>query len=188
MRVSDLPKYPLSNEEILKIDEIIEKYKDKSGSLIPVLQEIQSSIGFLPIEVQKKIAKQLNIPEKEVYGVATFYSFFSLIPRGKNNIRVCLGTACFVKGGKKIVDKLQKEFGIEPGQTTKDRKYSLQVNRCLGACGLAPIIVINEKIYQKVDPDKVVEMVYEHSKIDNSSVDINSSVSINNYKPGNKKT
>ena len=110
----------------------------------------------------EKCSKDLNIPEKEVYGVATFYSFFSLIPRGRNNIRVCLGTACFVKGGKKIADKISKELGIKPGQTTADRQYSLQVNRCLGACGIAPIMVINEKIYQRVKPEEVMDIIYSH--------------------------
>lgn len=164
MRIGDLPKYPLTKEENTRVDEIIERFKEKKGGLIPALQEIQKSIGFLPVEVQKKIASQLNIPEKDVYGVATFYSFFSMIPRGKNDIRVCLGTACFVKGAKKITDRIQKELGIAPGQTTKDRKYSLQVNRCLGACGLAPIIVINEKIYQKVKIEEVMDIVYSYDK------------------------
>ena len=162
MKISELPKYELQPEEILRIEEIINKYKGKKGALIPTLHDVQDEVGFLPIEVQKKVAKDLNIPEKEVYGVATFYSFFSLIPRGRNNIRVCLGTACFVKGGKKIADKISKELGIKPGQTTADRQYSLQVNRCLGACGIAPIIVINEKIYQKVKPEEVMDIIYSH--------------------------
>lgn len=160
MRISELPKYPLSPDEILKIDAVIKRYKDTMGSVIPVLQEIQKEIGFLPVEVQKRIAKELNIPEKDVYGVATFYSFFTMIPKGKYDIRVCLGTACFVRGGKKIVDKIQKELGIEPGQTTKDRRYSLQVNRCIGACGIAPVIVINDVVYKKVDPLRVMDIVY----------------------------
>ncbi|MBU4293373.1 MAG: NAD(P)H-dependent oxidoreductase subunit E [Actinobacteria bacterium] len=147
---------------MLRIEEIINKYKGKKGALIPTLHDVQNEVGFLPIEVQKKVAKDLNIPEKEVYGVVTFYSFFSLIPRGRNNIRVCLGTACFVKGGKKIADKISKELGIKPGQTTADRQYSIQVNRCLGACGIAPIIVINEKIYQKVKPEEVMDIIYSH--------------------------
>ena len=162
MKISELPKYELQPEEILRIEEIINKYKGKKGALIPTLHDVQNEVGFLPIEVQKKVAKDLNIPEKEVYGVATFYSFFSLIPRGRNNIRVCLGTACFVKGGKKIADKISKELGIKPGQTTADRQYSLQVNRCLGACGIAPIMVINEKIYQRVKPEEVMDIIYSH--------------------------
>ncbi|MGM0366183.1 MAG: NADH-quinone oxidoreductase subunit NuoE [Actinomycetota bacterium] len=164
MRIADLPKYELRPEENKKVDQIISRYKDRKGAVIPVLQEIQKSIGFLPIDVQKKVASRLMVPDKEVYGVATFYSFFSLIPRGKNNIRVCMGTACFVKGGKKIVDNIQKKLKIKPGQTTPDRKYSLQVNRCLGACGLAPIIVINDKIYQKVNPEEVMDIIYTHEE------------------------
>jgi len=145
-----------------KVNHIIESHQGDRGMVIPVLQKIQKAVGFIPIDVQKKVARELDVPEKEVYGVATFYSFFSLIPRGKNNIRVCMGTACFVKGGKIIADRIQKELKIKPGQTTPDRNYSLQVNRCLGACGLAPIIVINDHLYQKVSPDKVMDIIYSH--------------------------
>jgi len=164
MRITDLPKYKLKPQEVKRINDIIKKYKGKKGALIPILQKIQEHISFIPIEVQRKVAKILDIPEKDVYGVVTFYSFFSMVPRGKHNIRVCLGTACFVKGGKRILDKLVKEFGIEPGQTTADRNYSLQINRCLGACGLASIIVVNDKFYQKVNPEKVIDIVYSCEK------------------------
>ena len=160
MQITDSPKYELKPKEVSKIDKILKRYIGKKGVLIPVLQEIQKAIGFIPVEIQKKVADVLSIPEKDVYGVSTFYSFFSMIPRGKNNVRVCLGTACFVKGGKKIVDKIVKELGIEPGQTTADRKYSLQINRCLGACGLAPTVVINDKIHRKVNPKKVMDLIY----------------------------
>ncbi len=160
MQITGLPKYELKSEEIRKIDKTLKEYKGKKGALIPVLQAIQKDIGFIPVEIQKKVAKVLGIPEKDVYGVSTFYSFFSMIPRGKNNIRVCLGTACFVKGGKRIVDKIVKELEIKPGQTTADRKYSLQINRCLGACGLAPTVVINDKIHQKVNPKEVMDLIY----------------------------
>ncbi|MFZ3386251.1 MAG: NAD(P)H-dependent oxidoreductase subunit E [Candidatus Hydromicrobium sp.] len=164
MQIADLPKYELQLEELKRIDDIIKKYKGKKGALIPILQKIQEHISFIPIEVQRKVAKILDIPEKDVYGVVTFYSFFSMVPRGKYNIRVCLGTACFVKGSKRILDKLVKEFGIEPGQTTADRNYSLQINRCLGACGLASIIVVNDRFYQKVNPEKVIDIVYSCKK------------------------
>jgi NADH:ubiquinone oxidoreductase subunit E len=164
MRVADLPKYDLTTQELDKVDNIISEYLGKRGALIPVLQKIQKEIGFIPIDVQRRVAKTLKIPEKDVYGVATFYSYFSMIPRGKNNIRVCMGTACFVKGGKKIVDKIIKELNIGPGQTTADRLFSLQVNRCIGACGLAPIIVINEKVYQKVNPEEVMDIVYSYKE------------------------
>ena len=160
MRVIDLPKYDLKKEEIQKVDRAINKSKNKRGALIPVLQEIQKKIGFLPIEAQKQVALGLNIPEKDVYGVVTFYSFFTMVPRGKINIRVCLGTACYVKGGKRIIDRIGRELGINPGETTSDRMYSLQANRCLGACGIAPIIVINDKVCQKVKPEKVMDLIY----------------------------
>ncbi len=159
MRISDLPKYKLKPAEAQKVGKIIDKYKGKAGAIVPALQDIQKTIGFLPIDVQKKVAEGLGVPDKEVYGVATFYSFFSLIPRGENNIRICMGTACFVKGAKKILENIQKELGIEPGQTTDDRKYSLQVTRCIGACGIAPVITINDTVYKKVDPLKVMDIV-----------------------------
>lgn len=159
MEVLSLPKYELEENEVIKVNEIISNHKGKKGALIPVLRQIQEEVGFLPVEVQKKVAAELNIPEKDVYGVVTFYSFFSMIPRGKNTIRVCMGTACYVKGAKKIVEKIGEELDIDPGQTTPDRKYSLQVNRCLGACGIAPIVVINDKVYRKVNPQKVRDII-----------------------------
>ncbi|MCJ7666280.1 MAG: NAD(P)H-dependent oxidoreductase subunit E [Actinobacteria bacterium] len=162
MGVLDLPEYELSEEENIKVNKIISKYKGKSGALIPVLQNIQSTVGFLPLDVQRKVAAGLDIPEKDVYGVVTFYSFFTMIPRGKYNIRVCMGTACFVKGAKRIVENISNILGITPGQTTPDRNYSLQINRCLGACGIAPIIVINDKVYQKVDPDGVIDIINKY--------------------------
>ncbi len=164
MRVADLPKYDLSIEELNKIDEIINDHVGQKGAVIPVLQKIQKEIGFIPIDIQKKVAKTLKMPEKDVYGIATFYSYFSMVPRGKNNIKVCMGTACFVKGAKKIVDAIAKELKIQPGQTTPDRQYSLQVTRCIGTCGLAPVILINEKIYRKVDPKDTVDIVYAHKE------------------------
>jgi len=159
MKITENNKYPLKEEDYKKIEEIINRYRNKNGALIQVLNEIQKEIGFLPISAQKKVANGLDIPEKEVYGVTTFYSFFSLTPQGKTNIRACLGTACFVKGGKKIAERIEKELGIKPGETTEDRRYSLNVNRCLGACGIAPVIMINDKIYQKVKPDKVMDII-----------------------------
>ena len=159
MKITENNNYPLKEEEYKKIEEIVDRYRNKNGALVQALNEIQKEIGFLPISAQKKVAEELNIPEKEVYGVTTFYSFFSLTPQGKTNIRVCLGTACFVKGGKKIAERIEKELGIKPGETTEDRRYSLNVYRCLGACGIAPVIMINDKIHQKVKPDKVMYII-----------------------------
>lgn len=159
--MADIKKkqYKLTDEDICKVGEIINRHKGKDGVLIPVLNEIQTEIGFLPVEVQRMVARQLKIPEKEVYGVATFYSFFSMTPRGKTNIKVCLGTACFVKGGKKIAERIEKELGIGSGETSEDRKYSVQINRCLGACGLSPVMAVNEKVYQRVKPEEAIDII-----------------------------
>ena len=146
MGVIDLPKYELTKEENTKVGSIISKYTGIKNALIPVLQEIQDNVGFLPLNVQRKVAEGLGVPEKDVYGVVTFYSFFTMVPRGKHNIRVCMGTACFVKGGKQIAENISKGLQIEPGQTTPDRNFSLEVNRCVGACGIAPVIIINDKV------------------------------------------
>lgn len=159
MGVSVLPEYGLTGQENIKVDKIISEYEKSRISLIPVLQQIQDAIGFLPLDVQRKVAEGIGVPEKDVYGVVTFYSFFTMTPRGKFDIRVCMGTACFVKGGKQITDNISKGLQIEPGQTTPDRVYSLQVNRCVGACGIAPVIIINDKVYKKVDPDTVMDIV-----------------------------
>lgn len=164
MEVSELPKYELTARESKSVDKIISKYEKTRSSLIPVLQEIQDTVGFLSVDVQRKVSAGLGVPEKDVYGVVTFYSFFTMIPRGKYNIRVCMGTACFVKGAGKIVDSISKELNIKPGETTSDRKYSLEVNRCLGACGLAPIVVINDKVYRKVDPGEIIGIIENHKE------------------------
>ncbi|MGM0368335.1 MAG: NADH-quinone oxidoreductase subunit NuoE [Actinomycetota bacterium] len=162
MQIKELPKYELKEHEQEKLEKILSKYRGNNNAVIPALREIQQSVGFLPVDAQRRVARGLNVPEKDVYGVVTFYSFFSMVPKGKYDIRVCMGTACYVKGGGKIVDKIKKELGIEPGQTTPDRKYSLQVNRCLGACGIAPVVVINDKILQKVDPKKIIDIIYSY--------------------------
>jgi NADH:ubiquinone oxidoreductase subunit E len=142
-----------------RIAEVIEEYKDKEGSLIQILHMAQGIYGFLPLELQKFIAQKLNKPLSEVYGVVTFYSFFSTQPKGENTIRVCLGTACYVRGGKKIVDRLKDILEIEVGETTQDGKFTLEVMRCIGACGLAPAITINDVVYKQVNPDKLVSIL-----------------------------
>ncbi len=142
-------------EKYLRIAEVIEKYKNKEGCLIQILHLAQGIYGYLPLELQQFIAEKLNKPLSEVYGVATFYSFFSTKPRGKYTIKICMGTACYVRGGKKIVDKMKEILEIEPGSTTPDGKFSFEVMRCIGACGLAPAITINDKVYKQVNPDKL---------------------------------
>ncbi len=146
-------------EKLKRISEVIENYKDKEGSLIQILHLVQGIYGYLPLKIQEFIAQKLNKPLSEVYGVTTFYSFFSTKPRGKYTIRVCMGTACYVRGGKKIVERLKEILSIEPGETTSDGKFTFEVMRCIGACGLAPAITINDKVYKQVNPDKLKQLL-----------------------------
>jgi NADH:ubiquinone oxidoreductase subunit E len=150
-------------EQVNQLNAIINKHKGKPGGLIPVLEEAQVALEYLPISVQKKIAEGLNLPLSRVYGVVTFYSFFTMTPRGKHTVRVCLGTACYVRGGKAISDTLKKEFGIEEGETTPDRMFTLETVRCLGACGLGPVIVVNEDVHGRVKPSKVKEILSQYT-------------------------
>ncbi len=140
---------------IRRIADLAKEYKGKEGSLIQVLHMAQGIYGYLPIEVQKIIADTLSIPLSEVSGVVTFYSFFSTQPRGEHTIRVCLGTACYVRGGKRIIERLQKLLEVNVGDTTKDRKFTFEVARCIGACGLAPAMSIDNVVYKQVNPDKL---------------------------------
>ena len=146
-------------EELASVDAIIEHYKNKPGSLIPVLEEIQEAIGYLPKSVQRRVALGLSIPFSEVYGVVTFYSFFTMTPKGKHTIRCCLGTACYVRGGKRILEKLTQTLKVAPGETTSDRRFSLETVRCLGACGLAPVVMVDENTYRQMKPSKVSEIL-----------------------------
>lgn len=138
-----------------KIAEIINKYKNNAGSLIQVLHAAQSIYGYLPLELQRFIATGMDKPLSEVSGVITFYSFFATQPKGKHLIRVCMGTACYVRGGKKLVDRLEDILGVNIGETTEDRKYTLDIARCIGACGLAPAMMIDDVVYKQVNPDKL---------------------------------
>ena len=144
------------DEELLKrLDGFLEEYRDKPGALIPVLQIAQGLFGYLPQPVLKRIAIGLDKPFSEVSGVVSFYSFFSTVPRGKHMVRVCLGTACYVRGGKQVLDALKEELDIDVGGTTPDGEFSLEVGRCFGACGLAPTIMIDNDVLQRVKPSKV---------------------------------
>lgn len=152
----------ISPEQYKKIDIIIEKYKDKPGSLIPVLQQAQDVCGYLPHVVQRYVARGLKMSPSVVFGVATFYSFFTLVPRGKHVIRVCLGTACYVKRSEEILEKIKDELDLEVGEITRDKKYSLEAVRCLGACGLAPVVVIGQDTYGDVAATKVMEIIRKY--------------------------
>lgn len=144
------------------LDAIIRRYKNKPGSLIPVLQEAQEIVGYLPPVVQRHIARGLRIPVSEVHGVVSFYSFFTMKPKGKHNIRVCLGTACYVKGAEEIVKKLSDGLKINVGGITSDRKFSLETVRCLGACGLAPVVVIDKDTHGAINPVKALDLLKEY--------------------------
>lgn len=152
----------ISPDMYIKIDGIIARYKDKPGSLIPVLQQAQDVCGYLPHAVQRYVAKGLNMSPSVVFGVATFYSFFTLVPRGKHVIRVCLGTACYVKRSEEIIEKIKDELDLEVGEITRDKKYSLEAVRCLGACGLAPVVVIGQDTYGDVAATKVMDIIKKY--------------------------
>ncbi|HQK79182.1 MAG TPA: NAD(P)H-dependent oxidoreductase subunit E [Syntrophales bacterium] len=145
--------------QVSKLYEIIARYKGKPGGLIPVLEEAQVALEYIPISVQKVIARGLNLPLSRVYGVVTFYSFFTMTPRGRHTVRVCLGTACYVRGGKVLAETIEKNFGVKEGETTPDRKFTYESVRCLGACGLGPVIVVDNDVHGRVKPGKVKEIL-----------------------------
>ena len=147
-----------------QLDNVIEQHKDQRGSLISVLHKAQGIFGYLPEEVQAYIAEKMDIPLSEIYGVVTFYALFTMNKKGKYTFNVCLGTACYVKGSGKLLEKLQKELGIGVGETTEDGMFSIECCRCVGACGLAPVMMVNGKVYGKVTPAKAVEIVNEYKK------------------------
>ena len=142
-----------------KLGNVIDLYKDREGSLIQVLHLAQGIFGYLPLEVQEYISAGMNIPLTDVTGVVSFYSFFSSKPRGEHTIRVCLGTACYVRGGKKIVEYLQDRLGCELGDTTPDGKFTFEVARCIGACGLAPAMMIDDTVYKQVNVNKLEKIL-----------------------------
>jgi len=146
-------------EVMAKVDEIIATHKGKPGCLIPVLEECQGVTGYIPVELQEYIAKGINIPGSTVYGVVTFYSFFSMVPKGRHTIKVCMGTACYVKGVGEVLNRLQAAYELEVGATTEDKRFSLEAVRCLGACGLAPVIVVDEDTHGGVTPDTVLDLL-----------------------------
>ncbi|MBQ7536332.1 MAG: NADH-quinone oxidoreductase subunit NuoE [Stomatobaculum sp.] len=149
-------------EQALK--EVIERLKDQRGALMPILQEAQDIYGYLPEEVQRMIALGLDIPFEEVYGVATFYSQFTLNPKGQYKVSVCLGTACYVKGSGEVYARLAKELGIQGGECTADMRFSLEACRCVGACGLAPVIIINDDVYGRMTPDQVPKILAKYKE------------------------
>lgn len=145
----------LTKEQIDRLLEIVQKYKNDDGKVMLVLHEVQEYLGYVPYEAQKLIAENLEVPMSDIYGVVTFYSRFSLKPVGKYKIGICLGTACYVKGADKIIDKIEQRLGIKVGETTEDGRFSIAAMRCLGACGLAPVMTINEDVYGKLELNEI---------------------------------
>lgn len=142
-----------------KLEEIFNTYKPEKDNLVQILNEVQDYYGYIPKEAQQAISEFLNIPMAEIYGVITFYSRFTLKPKGKYNISVCLGTACFVKGSQKLLDRVIEKLGIQPGETTPDGKFSIEETRCVGACGLAPVFTVNGEVYGKATVKTVDEVL-----------------------------
>ena len=150
---------PSEADQYRRLDDVIQEYHQKPGGLIPALQTAQTLFGYLPEPVIRRIADGFGKTVSEVAGVVTFYSFFTLHPRGKFLVRVCLGTACYVRGGKEVLDAFKKRLAIDVGETTADRLFSLEVGRCFGACGMAPVVMVNDTVYQRVKPARVGELV-----------------------------
>jgi len=158
-------KIVLREEEIKKIREICSSFSNDPQELINVLHKCQESFGYLPAEIQEVISGELKVPVAKIYGVITFYSFFTMTPRGKYPVSICMGTACYVRGAEKVLDEFRKELGIQVGQTTGDGRFSLSSLRCVGACGLAPVVMVGDKTYGRGPPDDVKNILKEYSDI-----------------------
>ena len=150
------------NEKYVALQAVIDELKNEPGALMPIMQRAQDIFGYLPEDVQNIIAKGLDIPVSDVYGVATFYAQFNLEPKGKYIISVCLGTACYVKGAQLVLDELEKVLGVPAGSTTPDGLFTLNATRCLGACGLAPVIMVNDDVYGRLTPDQVAGVIEKY--------------------------
>ena len=156
----------MEEKTIKELEQILSKYTNDKSNLIQILNEVQEKFGYVPTVAQEEIAKYLGIEVAEVYGVVTFYSRFTLKPKGKYAISVCMGTACFVKGGEQILERVKQKLGIQEGETTEDGKFSIDATRCIGACGLAPVFTVNEEVYGKATPQKVDEVLKEYQNKD----------------------
>jgi len=150
---------PSEAEQMTRLEDVLAVHRNQPGGLIPVLQSAQAIFGYLPEKALLRIAEALDKSYSEVAGVVSFYSFFSTVPRGRHLIRVCLGTACYVRGGGQVLDALKKRLGIDVGQTTPDGMFSLEVARCFGACGLAPTLSIDDVVHKRVRPSRIAEIL-----------------------------
>lgn len=153
----------LTDDLTQRIDSVIDRYRGRPGCLIPVLEECQEIFGYLPVELQKYIGRGLGIPGCTIYGVVTFYSFFTMVPKGRHTIKVCMGTACYVKGIGEVLARIQAAYNLEVGKTTEDRRFSLEAVRCLGACGLAPVIVVDNDTHGGVTPESTLKILENYT-------------------------
>ena len=160
-----MAKIKLSEKKIAELKEVCKSFNNEKGELINVLHKAQSIFGYLPAELQEVIAKELNVSVAHVYGVVTFYSFFTMTPKGEHPISICLGTACYVRGAEKVLEEFRRVLKIQVGETTADGKFSLSCLRCVGACGLAPVVLVGEKVYGRVSPDGVKDIVAEYNNL-----------------------
>ncbi len=159
-----MSKIKLAEKTIELIREICIQFNNQETELINVLHQVQSKLGYLPAEVQEVIAKELNMSVAKVYGVVTFYSFFTMLPQGQHPISICMGTACYVRGAEKVLTEFKRQLGIEVGQTSPDGKFSLNCLRCVGACGLAPVVLVGEKVYGRVSAQQVSKIIAEYQE------------------------
>lgn len=157
-----MDKNYLSKENFEKLYEVIKEHKDTKGPLMPVLHEAQKIFGCISLEVQKEISEKMSVPLSEIYGVVTFYSQFTLEPKGKYHIGVCLGTACYVRGSQAIIDKVTELTGVEIGKTSSDGKFSLEATRCIGACGLAPVLSVNDEVYGRLTANDIAGILEKY--------------------------
>lgn len=157
-----MPKIKLSDTAVATIKEICRTFGNEEGELINVLHGVQEKLGYLPAEVQEVIAQELSMSVAKVYGVVTFYSYFTMIPKGEFPVSICMGTACYVRGAEQVLSEFKRQLKVEVGQTTPDGKFSLSCLRCVGACGLAPVVMVGEKVYGRVSPQQVKQIIAEY--------------------------
>jgi NADP-reducing hydrogenase subunit HndA len=157
-----MPKIKLADSAVQIIREVCNRFGNKEGELINVLHGVQEKLGYLPAEVQEVIAQELSMSVAKVYGVVTFYSFFTMIPKGIFPVSICMGTACYVRGAEQVLNEFKRQLKVEVGQTTPDGKFSLSCLRCVGACGLAPVVMVGEKVYGRVSPQQVKQIIAEY--------------------------
>lgn len=167
-----MPKIKLSDTTIKIIRDVCAEFGNKESELINVLHKVQGKLGYLPAEVQEVISRELKTSVARVYGVVTFYSFFTMIPKGEFPISICMGTACYVRGAEQVLSEFKRQLKVEVGESTSDGKFSLNCLRCVGACGLAPVVTVGEKVYGRVAPTQVKEIIAEYRELNGAEAKI----------------